>query len=108
MQRIAWRAVRCYLDTWIQPVLLVKLPRGLQWWQWTDLQAAACRTARVSANRLSAVYYGTGMEACRMVDSSMNFIMNALGPWGVDSGFMYLLVTFYLLYVYGVRVRVPV
>ena len=43
-----------------------------------------------------------------MVDSSMNFIMNALGPWGVDSGFMYLLVTFYLLYVYGVRVRVPV
>ena len=65
-------------------------------------------TARVSANRLSAVYYGTGMEACRMVDSSMNFIMNALGPWGVDSGFMYLLVTFYLLYVYGVRVRVPV
>ena len=36
------RAVRCQLDPWIQPVrLLVKLPRGLQWWQWTDLSVGS-------------------------------------------------------------------
>ena len=80
------RAVRCQLDPWIQPVrLLVKLPRGLQWWQWTDWHHCIGRFLR-----LYTVHAWKHARCCMAWSKNdrlepLNFIMNALGPWGGDS-----------------------